>query len=281
MRSVMTYIDFREYIRDYYTEHKKSSKLSFREFSKQAGFTSPSFIKLVIEGKANLSKSGVARLCNAMGLKKDDRHYFKNLALFGQAKDLGTKMHYLETLKSFQGPLTVNKLSNEQFEYFSQWYHPVIKELLDIIEFDGNFDALAKMVIPAISVEEARESLKVLLRLQLIKEESGRYFATKKFLTTDGQTTESLAVHCVQKKMAQLASDAIDTFPKAQRDISGVSVAIGAQSVSAIQEEIARCRRRILEIASNESESDSVYRINFHLFPLSKKAASTILKLRK
>ena len=101
MNSIYLYVDFREYLHDFYSEKKKKSRFSFREFSRLAGFSSPVFIKLVIEGKANLRKASIVKLSNAMGLKKDDRRYFRNLVLFDRAKDLNKKMKYLEILKGF------------------------------------------------------------------------------------------------------------------------------------------------------------------------------------
>jgi uncharacterized protein (TIGR02147 family) len=73
----------------------------------------------------------------------------------------------------------------------------------------------------------------------------------------------------MQRKMAHLAADALDTVPKEKRDISGVSVSIASDSLKKISDEIQQCRRRIMEIAANDTNCDSVYRINFHLFPVS------------
>lgn len=268
MKPVFSYIDFREYLRDYYLENKKTRGFTYREFSKRCGFTSPSFIKLVIESRANLRKSSIAKLCTAMGLKREERRYFKNLVLFGQAKDLKTKMRFLEALRLIGEQPVANQLTVGQFEYFSRWYHPVIRELLDIA---GGFDSgtLAKTVIPPLSEEEARESVELLLRLKLIITEGGRYRAAHRFLTTEGNATDELAVHCVQKKMAQLASDALDTFKKEERDISGLTVTLSQRSFELVRAEFVALRRKIMEIASEEKQADKVYRCNFHIFPLS------------
>ena len=281
MKPVFSYIDFREYIRDFYKEKKMESRFSYRDFSRLAGFSSPVFIKLVIEGKANVSKSSVSKLCNAMGLKRDERRYFKNLVLFSQAKDLNTKMHFLDVMKGIQSTLTVSELSNEQYEYFSKWYHPVMKELLDCIMFDGDYEKLAKLVNPPITEKEAKESVELLKKLNLVKEEGGQFTATQKFVSTSGLTIGTLAVRNVQKKMAALAANAIDTIPKSDRDISGASVSVSQKSITKIREELARCRRRVMEIASEDEKSNSVYRVNLHLFPVSDKIADVQLKAKR
>jgi uncharacterized protein (TIGR02147 family) len=282
MKSVFSYIDFRQYIRDFYEEKKQKSRFSYREFSRMAGFTSPVFIKLVIEGKANVSKPSIVKLCNAMELKGDERRYFKNLVLFSRANNINTKINHLNVLKTIQSNLSVNELSDEQFKYFSKWYHPIIKELIDIIEFDGNYEKLSKMVNPPISAKQARQSVELLLQLKLIKKDkNGRFTATHKFVTTESMSIGTLAVRNVQKKMAALASQAIDTVPKENRDISGVSISISEKSMEKIRDELARCRRKILEITAEDDASDRVYRVNLQMFPLSESVPESFLKSKK
>jgi uncharacterized protein (TIGR02147 family) len=279
MKPVLSYLDFREYLKDFYLEKKKVAGFSFRDFANSAGFSSPVFIKLVIDGKANLASSSISKLCNAMNLKKDDRRYFKNLVSFGQAKTVELKVQYLEKLKSFHSSVTVNELTEDQFTYFSKWYHPVIRELISMIHFDGDYRRLSYLVNPSITEIEARESVALLEKLNLIeKDDSGQYVTTSKFLTTDTLQTGTLAIKSVQKTMAQLAARAIDAIPAENRDISGVSVSISDRSLNAIREELHKCRRRIFEIVSEDQDCNSVYRVNLHLFPVSEKVPSKQLK---
>lgn len=282
MKPVLSYLDFREYLKDFYIEKKKDSGFSFRDFAKSAGFSSPVFIKLVIDGKANLASSSITKLCNAMDLKKDDRKYFKHLVSFGQAKTVEHKIQFFEKLKSFHSSVTVSELTDDQFQYFSKWYHPIIRELISMIHFDGDFKKLSEFVNPPITEIEALGSVALLEKLNLVKKnDSGQYETTSQFLTTDSLKTGMLAIRSVQKTMAQLAARAIEIVPAENRDISGVSVSISESSLSAIREELHKCRRRIFEIAAEDKSCNSVYRVNLHLFPVSEKVPSMQLKTRQ
>ena len=272
MKSVLSYLDFREYLRDFYLEKKKTSGFSFRDFARVAGFSSPVFIKLVMDGKANLAQSSAMKLCTAMGLKNRERRYFKNLVRFGQAKTIEAKVGCLEKLKSFHPSVSVSGLTDDQFSYLSKWYHPVIRELITMIRFDGDCEKLAGLVDPSITGIEAKESLELLEKLRLVeKDERGQYTAASRFLTTEGMEIGKLAIRNAQKTMAQLAARAIDALPPENRDISGVSISISDKSLPAIRDELQKCRRRIFEIAAGDRECDSVYRVNLHLFPVSGK----------
>jgi len=270
MKPITTYLDFRTYLHDYYIEKKSTSKFSYRDFAKAAGFSSPVFIKLVIDGKTNLTQSSIAKICDAMELKKGERRYFKNLVCFGQAKTIEAKISFLEKLKSLQSSLSVEHLSDNQFAYFSKWYHPVIRELISMIYFDGDCEKLAARVTPPISAKEAQESVALLEDLHLIeKVDNGQYVTTSTFLTSDGMENGTLALRNVQKTMALFAAEAIDGIPPEKRDISGVSISISDKSITAIRTELQKCRRKIFEIASADKECDSVYRVNLHFFPIS------------
>lgn len=281
MKPVMSYLDFREYLRDFYLEKKKTAGFSFRAFAKAAGFSSPVYIKLVMDGKANLARSGATKLCNAMGLRNRERRYFKNLIKFGQAKTIEVKVDYLEKLKSFHPSVSISGLTEDQFAYFSKWYHPIVRELITMGRFDGNYEKLAALVNPPIAAKEAGTSIELLQKLALIKKSGdGQYVATSRFLTSEGLETGTLAIRNTQKTMAQLAARAIDVMPPGNRDISGASIAISDKSLPAIREELQKCRRRIFEIAAGDKECDSVFRVNLHLFPVSEKIPDEHLKHR-
>ncbi len=270
MKPIFEYLDFRQYLKDYYLEKKRTSKFSFREFSRMAGFTSPVFIKLVIEGKSNLRSSSIAKLSRAMGLVKTEKSFFENLVFFEQAKNIDEKMKYLEKLKKSTSTLKSYTLTDEHFEYFSQWYHAVVKELLNSMEFTGDFGALAAMVHPPVKVAEVEESVALLKRLGLVQWDGrGPLTVTRQFISTAGISMQALAVKNVQRRMAQLAADSLDSVPPEERDISGVSIGISEEGFNKAREELARCRQRLLEIASQDALSDRVYRVNLHLFPLS------------
>ena len=55
-----TYLDYRAYLRDYYEAAKEhTTYMSFRYLSHRAGFKSPNYVKLVMDGDCNLSSKGV------------------------------------------------------------------------------------------------------------------------------------------------------------------------------------------------------------------------------
>ena len=55
---VFTYIDFRLFLKDAFEAVKaRAPRLSYRTFAKKAGFSSPNFLQMVIQGKRNLNST--------------------------------------------------------------------------------------------------------------------------------------------------------------------------------------------------------------------------------
>ncbi len=278
MPSVFNYQDYRKFLADYYEEKKvSSSAFSYQNFSRKAGFTSKSFVFNVINGRKNLSRASVVKICGALSLSKTEASYFENLVYFNQAPNFTERNFYYEKLNAI-APVTgeagnMRKLRRDQYELYSNWYHTVIRSLIDLYPDIADYDRLAKMVRPPIKSIQARKSVELLHRLGLIeKRKNGTYKAGSKILST-GNEVESLAVTHFHLACMELAAKAIRELPGDLRNVSGLTLGISAKAYDKICGVIHSCQKEILDIAEKDTGSDRVYQLNFHLFPVSTTAS--------
>lgn len=272
MKPVFEYLNYREYIRDYYEEKKREGGFSYRLFAKQCGFVSPVFIKMVIEGKSKLSKESAAKLAKVMGLIKEKRKFFHQLVLFNQSETIDEKMAHLAEMKLLTRELKIHQLNGDQLEFYSSWYHPVVRELVGMIKSAKDTKDIAEHIIPPISEEEVANSVQLLTRLGLLTENDlGELQPEDTIVSSEDLTMGSLVIRSTQKRLAELGGESIEKVDPLERDISGLTVSIPESEMSAISAELQRCRRRIMEIAQNSSDANRVYRLNLHLFPLTKR----------
>ena len=102
-KEIFLYSDYREFLRDYYQSQKNAvPKLTFRLFAQKAGFSSPSFQKLVMDGKKNLTMESILKISRALRLNKKAEEYFKVLVFFNQGKTVEDKKHFLKKIDSFR-----------------------------------------------------------------------------------------------------------------------------------------------------------------------------------
>jgi len=80
-----------------------------------------------------------------------------------------------------------------------------------------------------------------------------------------------VAVRGLQRQMGEIALDTIEGVPQNERHFSGVTLGITRRAYDKIVAELDACRRKIIEIATTEDETDEVYRLNLQLFPMTNK----------
>jgi uncharacterized protein (TIGR02147 family) len=275
MPNIFNYQDYRKYLSDYYEERKAASpSFSYQNFARKAGFSSKSYIFNVIKGKKTLSRTSVVRMCQAIGLNKTESEFFENLVYFNQAVNFTERNFYFEKLNVIRPMNTeasrARDLRQDQYEFYSQWHHAIIRSLIDLFPSINDPKRLAKMVHPPITPKQAKKSIELLLRLGLIRKlPNGNLTISSKILST-GQELQSLAVQQFHLTCMDLAAKALRELPSDKRDISGLTLGISKKAYDKIREEIFTFQDKILAIAENDKGSDGVYQLNFHLFPVSK-----------
>jgi uncharacterized protein (TIGR02147 family) len=264
-------MNYREFLRDTYHEKKRiHSYYSFRLFSRKAGFRSPNFLKLVMDGQRNLSKESVFKFCRALNLNKQESEYFENLVFFNQSRTLEEKKNlYLTVLMRFRRRSDPKKIEESEYKYYAAWYHPIIRELVTASDFNGDYRRVARLVVPSISAAEARRSVKLLLALGLIhRTDTGLYTNTSPSLSTGAQV-RSIAVANYHKAMMQRAADSIERFEAPQRNISAMTIGISSETFQLLLDKVRRLRKELLVIAEADTAPNRVVQINFQAFPVS------------
>jgi len=268
---IFEYDNYRLYLRDLYAYLKGStSHFSYRYFSRKAGFRSPNFLKLVIEGKRNLSQESIERFAQALKLKKEEAEFFRALVHLNQAETIDERKHCAEQLMRFRPFRRIHPIRRDQFDYYSKWYHIAIRELTSIPEFSEDPAWIAAALMPPVSPGQARKALELLLGLGLVeRDESGRLRQTDSLITT-GDEVISASVADYHREMIKKGGEAIERFPASKRDISSVTVALSEKTFKEMKQSIQRFRKELLTMADKDKDPEAVYQINFQLFPLSK-----------
>lgn len=270
MKPIYEYMDYREYLRLLFEKKKLEHPFySYRLFSQKAGFKSPNFLKLVIDGNRNLTKESVFKVIKAFNLNKREADYFENLVFLNQSKTLEEKNLYLTRLLRHRVKTDARKLEESEYEYYTSWYNPVIRELATAVDFRGDFRKLGSMVSPPITAREAQKSVELLLKLDFLRQKKdGSYEKTSACLTT-GPQVRSVAVANYHKAMMRLASESIERFPAEKRDITSVTISVSEESYTAIIEKLRALRKELLELAESDMNPEKVAQLNLQLFPVS------------
>ena len=269
MKAIIEYSDFRKYMRDFYEERKLRHVFSWREFSKAAGFTSSSYMKVVCDGKSNLSRIGVERTGQAMGLVGFEMDYFRAMVNFGQETDETKKKAAYEEMLSIAKIHKVRVIEGELFKFYETWKNPVLRELAPLMP-GATPGEIAKKCYMDISANDVKETLDFLTKAGFIKKTGENTFVQTETSIKGSPEATKLAIRDMHREMAKIAASSLD-LAKTERNFSGVTMGISKDSYEQIVKQLDECRRKIISIAAGDKNIDQVYRLILQLFPLTRK----------
>jgi uncharacterized protein (TIGR02147 family) len=276
MKSIYEYTSYRLFLKDYYEEQKAENGFTYRDFSRLTGMNSTSWLLHLIKGSKNLSADSIIRVAKALKMTKAESEYFEMMVPFTQARTNGVKDHYYQRMLGLKRKLKISKLGEEQYDYYTKWYHPVIRSMVSKVDFrdgEGGHDfGLGRCLMPPISARDAKKSVQLLERLDLIVAgKDGRYTQSNAVIST-GDEVASLNIINYHKQVSRLAEGAHDLSTKEERDISALTLGISEEDFLRIKARIQAFRKEIMDVAMGSETPDRVYQLNFQLFPVGKAA---------
>lgn len=275
IKNIYHYTDYRQYLKDYYRERKaKERRFSIQKLAEECKLTDKSSVYSVMSGNQNLSKLQAKRFAQGLGLNRWGVEYFEALVGFNQGRTLAKRNRYFERMNNVKkygrGAKDANVLRLDQFEYFSKWYHNAIRSLLDIHKFKNNWLWLSRMLIPPISLGQAKRSVRLLVRLGLVVKGKDGCYRPKEKIVTSGPDIQNVALQNFHVTCTGLAAAAIGKQPRGQRNITGLTLGISQTGYNKIVDKTQTFQQEILQIAKDDKPATRVYQYNFHLFPLTK-----------
>ena len=270
MKPIVEYQDYHAFLSDYYEERKRTSAFSWREFAKIAGFVSPSYLKMVCEGKTNLSKVTMGRVADAIGLAGHEVDYFEAMVQFGNAKTDDVKKKFLEKMQSIAFDHKVRIVDKDAFEYYDSWKNPVVRELAPMMPGAMPGD-MAKMCCQEISALEVRKSLAFLEKAGFLKKTGENVYEQTDKAVVGSKEGLTLAIRMMHREMGRLGIESIDQFGPEDRNVTGVTLGVNREGYEEIVKELDACRKKISSIAAKCGKLDQVCRLNLHFFPLTQR----------
>ncbi|MGL1901040.1 MAG: TIGR02147 family protein [Fibrobacterales bacterium] len=267
MKEIYDYLDYREYIKDFYEFQKaKKSWFSYRYISQKVGIDAGFLVK-VLQGKNNITEKHLPQMITLLKLDEKEKEYFETLVHFTKAKTQKQISIFFNKLIDLKN-LSATIIEQKKFEFYSKWHHNAIRSLIDFYDFKGDFDALGNKLSPPISAEEAKKSIVLLESLNLIsKDETGRYQLTDTIITT-GQSWQSIAISEFQQQMITLSQESLVRHPKKDRDVSTLTFSVPTDELDELRERITEFRSTTLKWIQEQNNEDAVYQLNLQLFPL-------------
>jgi len=209
------------------------------------------------------------KIIQGLNLADERASYFENLVFFNQAKtDKEKAFYYGKLVKSTPGS-RLHKMDKAQFRIFTEWYHSVIREMVELRGFNPAPEWISRRLGGTISPAQAAESLKLLASLGLISKTANGYRQAQSLITTDDEVND-LLVKQYHGQMLDLAKSSMEAVSADKRDISAVTFAIQRKDFPALKKHLQLMRKELLDFSSEAGSGEDVVQVNIQLFPLTR-----------
>lgn len=265
---IYQYLDYRQFLQDTY-RFGQTTGLSHRELGKRGNFDA-GLVSKIFTGQRNLSPGMAQRFARAFGLENHEETFFILLVRYCQSRLPSSRQKLLAELITC-GKGRIALVTQNQHAYYRHWYYTAIRELLNVISWDGQASSLAQYLIPPIGAVQARHAIQILQELQLVQADVNGHLRPARPLITSGHESQATEVNAFIQQSIELALEAMDRFPPQERNLSAVSFSASEATAGAIAERLRTFRREIMELVAADPHPERVYQLNLQLFPLSRR----------
>lgn len=277
------YTDFRQYLKDVYDWRRTHESTGFRPysystFSAAADIKSPNYLKLIIDGRRNLSEDMILRFARALRLQKNEIDEFRALVRYGQATEPIERNQYLKELADLRArrALDNGEITETNWEKVPGWIGWVLYAMSEQSNVKFEPQTLARLFRAKASADDIRVSLRKLVDSGELQRnlETGEVSKGRDLI----ESPQDLPVPLIRKLQAELIYLGIESLfrdsPK-EREFGAMTLSMTEDEFQAVRFELRQMRKRLqrdILVKRKSTKGDRVYQMNVQLFPLTDKA---------
>ncbi len=284
--ALASYTDYRIYLNDYYQFKLAETNQSLRPytysmFSVAANIKSPNYLKLIIEGKRNLSNEMILKFSKALKLTREETDEFKLLVQYCQAKDPLDRNQKLKKLSEYRmtKQMRLGTFNTQALEAVPNWVTWVLYTLADQKNVDFDLGKLMQTMKSRANQDEIKKAMDRLFKTgELVRDSETGQVRKGRALMVGGPGNEAIPVELVRKLQSELIYLGLESLYQdkpSEREFGAVTLALTEREFEKVKFEIRQLKKRIykdISVKREISKGDKVYQLNIQLFPVTNKS---------
>lgn len=268
--NIFGYTDFRSFLKDRLGELKvENAKYSRRYISDRLGISSRNYLRMIIDGKRNISDQLMRKLPSVLDLNRDESTFFIDLVRYGQAKTVEAKNEALENLRRNKRFLEIHQLAMDHFDYMSDPLTLALREMVPLKNFREDADWIQSRLSFKAGRKKIESGIAKLERLGMLERDAAGKLALAHMHQATGDQLGSLPLRSYHKNMLKRAAGAME-LPTDQRHYGGITMSIPSDSYGEIVERFEAFIDEVRAIVDKGDDPEQVYHLEMSLFPLTK-----------
>lgn len=265
---------------------RTNSRYSLRAFAKQLGL-SPGELSEILRGKRSLSLKAGQKVARSMEMSPAE---FRQLLALAAAQS-EARSQGVEGVAALATPLKVEwrkmqNLDEDRFRLLGDWWCFSILNLAECVGFEWDANVIAARL--GITSFDARQAMERLERLQLVEATPAGGVKVSHDFVEHVTQVPSAAIRRYHRSLLEKAIAALDEQTMAERDITGIGMAIDPRDLPAIKSEIAEFQDRLMAkyartVGSSRRRrvAKDVYQLEMALYRLTTSSSPDVEKKEK
>ena len=273
---IFEYLDYRAFLRDW-MEYRKENwpDFSYEYFTRRAGLGSKATLHNVIAGRRNPRPDTIEAFAKAMELSELEGAYLQKLVELALSRTLDERRAVLSAIvetPDFNKRKRIRGQSSEEVAYLiSKWYCQAIWELARSPDFRPDPVWLSEIMVPSVTVEQARESLDMLFGAGLLHVDSDGQIQVRELRLGTGEAPTGEAIYEFYRQLLENAAHSLDTVPPEERCFVGTTFLLPEGLIHELKLKLEQFNHQIAGIGDEANLTRSrVYQLGMVLFPLSR-----------
>lgn len=268
MRQVFEFLDYREILREAFEERKASTPLfSYRMMAETFGLDTSNVFR-ILQGDAHLPARCMPRAIEFLDLTGRAAEYFQLLVAYARERNGAARKDLLEKAISLRD-VARRRMVEQEMSLFRDWWVVAVRCLLEVVDGNARVDQMASKLVPRVPEGDVSQALDLLLDLGLVKKaSSGRLLLTDAHLVAGADARKAGALRHFQRQVLELASESLERFPREQRDVSTLTLAVDQEAFREIRGMLVECRRQIQKRIEEAHQPDRVMQLAMAFFPV-------------
>ncbi|MFN7455457.1 MAG: TIGR02147 family protein [Pseudobdellovibrionaceae bacterium] len=282
MPKISEYLDYRLFLSDFYKfkrnlTAKDIRPYSYAMFSAAANIKSPNYLKMIIEGRRNLSEEMIGKFAKAMGLMKEQGEEFRLMVLFGQTTDPAERNMFLKQLNEHRvnSKLKAGEIDQKTWEKVPSWVAWILFTMIDQKGVKFQPERLRELLRGQATIDEIELALKSLLdSKEVVIAEDGTFKRSNQLMEDAAEIPVAL-VRKLQTELMYLGLESLFRDSATDREFGSLTLAMTRAEFEEVRFQLRQFRKKTQKenaVKRADGPGERVYQMNLQLFPVTEKA---------
>ncbi|SMF00316.1 TIGR02147 family protein [Pseudobacteriovorax antillogorgiicola] len=263
-----SFLDYKVFLSSLFSTMKGlDTGYSYYQFAEDMGFARTNIMYQYMAGQRKMSSKAAEQISKHLQLKGSEKKYFQLLAEYCNTSSTRKRDDLFKALLEIKQSKLEDTYDKDILTYLSEWYHPVIRELIGLESTPNKPADLADMIQPRVRPEQVKKSIDLLKRIGLVEEdETGMLTQTSKNIAT-GHRIRGMAIKSYHQAMIERAKDSLSTVKGSERNISAMTIAIDEKNYELVRSLIHEFNEKVFSLSQDIESQDRIYQFNVQFFP--------------